>query len=93
MKSKSNEKEATVFNVSNSTASDWIDKQELMQKFPISSRTLQYYRSKNLIPFARLGGKVFYYLHGFLRVLERSASCQIIGAKLPAFVLFLCMSA
>ncbi len=74
MKSKSNSKAQPVFDVTNSKASDWIDKQELMQKFHLSSRTLQYYRSKNLIPFAKLGGKVFYHLPGFLQALERSAS-------------------
>ena len=63
-----------VAHISNTTASDWIDSQQLMQLFPISRRTLQYYRKKKLIPYSKLGGKVFYYLPGFLKVLEASAS-------------------
>ena len=74
MKSKSNPKGQPLFDVSGSKPTDWIDKQQMMQTFPISSRTLQYYRSKQLIPFSKVGGKILYHLPGFLRVLERNAS-------------------
>ncbi len=38
----------------------WIDKQEIMMRLHISNRTLQTWRSKGIIPFARIGKKIFY---------------------------------
>jgi predicted site-specific integrase-resolvase len=38
----------------------WIDKQEIMMRLHISNRTLQNWRSKGILPFARIGKKIFY---------------------------------
>jgi len=38
----------------------WIDKQEILMRLHISTRTLQTWRSKGIIPFARIGKKIFY---------------------------------
>jgi Helix-turn-helix domain len=38
----------------------WIDKQEIMMRLHISNRTLQTWRSKGILPFARIGKKIFY---------------------------------
>jgi predicted site-specific integrase-resolvase len=38
----------------------WIDKQEILMRLHISNRTLQNWRSKGIIPFARIGKKIFY---------------------------------
>jgi hypothetical protein len=38
----------------------WIDKQEILLRLHISNRTLQTWRSKGIIPFARIGKKIFY---------------------------------
>ena len=38
----------------------WIDKQEIMMRLHISNRTLQNWRSSGLLPFARIGKKIFY---------------------------------
>lgn len=38
----------------------WIDKQEILMRLHISNRTLQTWRSKGIIPFARIGKKIFY---------------------------------
>ncbi|MDE3235592.1 MAG: helix-turn-helix domain-containing protein [Bacteroidota bacterium] len=38
----------------------WMDKQDLFQLLHISERTLQNWRSKGLLPFYRISGKIFY---------------------------------
>jgi len=38
----------------------WIDKQEILLRLHISNRTLQIWRSKGILPFARIGKKIFY---------------------------------
>ena len=38
----------------------WIDKQEIIMRLHISNRTLQTWRSKGILPFARIGKKIFY---------------------------------
>ena len=38
----------------------WIDKQDLMQEFHISERTLHNWRRKKIIPFTYLGSKILY---------------------------------
>jgi predicted site-specific integrase-resolvase len=38
----------------------WIDKQEVMIRMHISDRTLQTWRSKGIIPFSRIGKKIYY---------------------------------
>ena len=38
----------------------WCDAQDVCNKFNISKRTLIYYREQGLLPFAKIGGKIFY---------------------------------
>ena len=38
----------------------WLDNQDVCQILRISKRTLQVYREKGLIPFARIKHKIFY---------------------------------
>ncbi|SFQ18141.1 hypothetical protein [Parafilimonas terrae] len=58
--------------VTNTTINDWVDKQVILETFKLSERTLQNYRSKRIIPSSNIGGKIFYCLHGILRVLEHN---------------------
>ncbi len=39
---------------------NWFDKQDIMTKMYISSRTLQRWRTKGVIPFVRIGRKIYY---------------------------------
>ena len=41
---------------------DWLDHQEICQRLHISKRTLDNYREQGLLPFSKIGGKVFYRL-------------------------------
>jgi len=38
----------------------WLDKQDILTRMHISSRTLQTWRSSGMIPFSRIGRKIFY---------------------------------
>ena len=38
----------------------WLDKQDILTRLHISSRTLQRWRKKGIISFARIGKKIFY---------------------------------
>jgi hypothetical protein len=38
----------------------WLDKQDILIRMHISSRTLQRWRSKGMIPFCRIGKKLYY---------------------------------
>jgi len=38
----------------------WLDKQEVMQRMHISSRTLQKWRSRKMIPYSKIDGKIYY---------------------------------
>jgi hypothetical protein len=39
-----------------------LDRQDILQMFPISVRTLQYWRTKGVLPYSKIGGKIFYKL-------------------------------
>jgi hypothetical protein len=56
--------------VTNSTLTDWIDKQDVQNALHISDRTLRTLRKTRRIPFSPLGGKIYYYLPGILALLE-----------------------
>ena len=58
----------------------WIDKQDILTRMHISDRTLQNWRSKKLIPFSRICGKIFYRESDLQRLLENNLT------KLIAFV-------
>lgn len=49
--------------------SDWIDCQSVCQMLSVSKRTLDHYREQGLLPYSKIGGKVFYRksdIEGFL---------------------------
>jgi len=39
---------------------DWLDNQEICQLLHISKRTLENYRCRGMLPFSKVGGKVYY---------------------------------
>ncbi len=40
---------------------NWIDKQIMMQNLHVSSGTLRNWRNRGLIPFSRIGAKIYYH--------------------------------
>ena len=48
----------------------WLDKQDILCLFNISSRTLQTWRSEGIIPVERHGGKIFYPASGVLQMMR-----------------------
>ncbi len=38
----------------------WLDKQDILTRLHISGRTLQRWRTKKILPFTRIGKKIFY---------------------------------
>ncbi|HNP21759.1 MAG TPA: hypothetical protein PKM63_19650 [Panacibacter sp.] len=56
----------------NPALADWIDKQEILQSLPISSRTLQTWRTKKIIQYSKIGNKILYYLPGILQLLRKN---------------------
>lgn len=38
----------------------WLDKQDILQRLHISSRTLQNWRSSGLLPYSKIKGKIYY---------------------------------
>jgi predicted site-specific integrase-resolvase len=51
---------------------DWVDSQDVMQKFHISVRTLQNWRTNGLLPYSRLSGKIYYRKSDILAVLQKN---------------------
>jgi hypothetical protein len=54
----------------------WLDNQEVMQLLKISPRTLQSYRDQGILPFTRLGGKIYYKASDVEAILEANMSQQ-----------------
>jgi hypothetical protein len=52
------------------TEETWIDKQEILMRLHISNRTLQNWRSKGILPFARIGKKIYYKESDIRKLLE-----------------------
>lgn len=52
----------------------WIDKQDILMRMCISERTLFTWRKSNLIPFARIGKKIYYREADLLALLEKNIS-------------------
>lgn len=50
----------------------WLDKQEVLQRLHISSRTLQTWRSKKLLNYSKIGGKIFYRESDLQKLLEEN---------------------
>ena len=51
---------------------DWLDKQDLMLLLHISSRTLQNWRNKKTLPFAKIGRKIYYRKTDVMELLLKS---------------------
>ena len=43
----------------NPAKNDWLDNQEICQRLHISKRTLDSYRKRGLLPYSKIGGKVY----------------------------------
>ena len=51
---------------------DWVDSQDVMQKFHISVRTLQNWRTNRLLPYSRIRGKIYYRKSDILLILQNN---------------------
>ena len=49
---------------------DWIDNQDVMQALHISPRTLQTLRSNGILPYSRIGNKLYYRKQDILKILS-----------------------
>lgn len=58
--------------VENSSLEDWIDNQDVMQMLHISPRTLQTIRSNGILPFSRIGNKLYYRRQDIQRLLTNN---------------------
>jgi len=50
----------------------WLDKQDILQRMHISSSTLQKWRKKKLLPYSRLGRKIYYLESDVQKMLENA---------------------
>ena len=50
----------------------WVDKQDIMNYFHLSDRSLQNLRDSNEIIWSNIGGKLYYYLPSFIALLEKN---------------------
>lgn len=49
---------------------DWLDNQDVMQSLHISPRTLQTLRSNGILPYSRIGNKLYYRKQDILKILS-----------------------
>jgi hypothetical protein len=49
---------------------DWLDSQDVMQALHISPRTLQTLRTNGILPFSRIGNKIYYRKSDILKILS-----------------------
>jgi hypothetical protein len=49
---------------------DWIDGQDVMQVLHISPRTLQTLRSNGILPYSRIGNKIYYLRRDITKILS-----------------------
>jgi len=49
---------------------DWLDNQDVMLALHISPRTLQTLRSNGILPFSRIGNKLFYRRQDVIKILS-----------------------
>ena len=49
---------------------DWIDSQDVMQALHISPRTLQTLRSNGILPYSRIGNKIYYLRKDITKILS-----------------------
>ena len=57
---------------SNNAQVKWLDSQDILLSLHISERTLRRWRSKHLLPFSRIGGKIYYRETDLLALLEKN---------------------
>jgi len=50
----------------------WLDSPDVMKLLKISSRTLQSYRDNGILPFSKIGGKVFFKRSDIEEILEKN---------------------
>jgi hypothetical protein len=50
----------------------WLDKQDMLRLMHISERTLREWRRKKLMPFARIGGRIYYRELDLVSLLRKS---------------------
>jgi hypothetical protein len=50
--------------------SDWLDNQDVMQVLHISPRTLQTLRSSGILPFSKIGNKIYYRRQDIIKILS-----------------------
>ncbi len=53
---------------------DWLDAQDVMQALHISPRTLQTLRTKKILPYAKLRGKIYYKKQDIEKILNQNYS-------------------
>lgn len=58
--------------VSANSSEVWLDKQDILQRMFISERTLARWRRKNILPFSRVGRKIYYREADLLAMLEKA---------------------
>ena len=61
----------TIINVNEQVLDKWIDKQDILLKMNISDGTLKNWRRKKLLPFTRIGKKIYYREHDVQAMLEK----------------------
>ena len=49
-----------------------FDRQDLLQMFHISVRTLQHWRSKGILPYSKIGSKIYYRQRDVEQILKKS---------------------
>jgi hypothetical protein len=62
-----------------SSLEDWIDGQIVMQALHISPRTLQTLRSNGILPYSRIGNKIYYRKQDILKILSDNYTMYKIG--------------
>ena len=56
--------------VEDTSLEDWLDNQDVMQALHVSPRTLQTLRSNSLLPFSRIGNKIYYRRQDIIKILS-----------------------
>jgi len=64
--------------VSADSSEVWLDKQDILQRMYISNSTLQRWRRKKILPYSRVGRKIWYRESDLLELLEKA---KIGGSK------------
>jgi predicted site-specific integrase-resolvase len=63
----------TTGNLSDTNSSEvWLDKQDILQRMYISNSTLQRWRRKKILPYSRVGRKIWYREADLLKLLEKA---------------------